>query len=162
MGPNPVGSMKPCVTIEYTSHGKRQTRTFDGEAAHRARVFYGAKARAGKDPKVIGQAGKVLLGDVEPVQPTATEVRRMQRAERKVAKLGSRMTKPKAAEGRDALGCFVGTQSAAINKLLTKKPQTNAELAKRTQLPLKRVANHTTALLRRGLLTKTAQGFALK
>lgn len=45
----------PAVTVEYDgAKGKRATKTF--EDANKAKAFYAEKQKAGKNPKVVGEA----------------------------------------------------------------------------------------------------------
>lgn len=50
MGPRPIGTPTPDVTVEYDSRGKRTTKTFS--CMYAARRFYTAKAKSGHNPKI--------------------------------------------------------------------------------------------------------------
>lgn len=42
------------VTVEYTAHGQRRTKTFTGpRAVTQSRAFYRSKLMAGAEPKIV-------------------------------------------------------------------------------------------------------------
>ena len=63
---------------------------------------------------------------------------------------------------KDALGCRVGSQSAAINAKITTKPKTVAQLADATGCAPARVRNHLRHLLGKKLIVQTDDGYKTK
>ena len=61
---------------------------------------------------------------------------------------------------KDAMGCRVGSQSAAINSKITTKPKTVAELAEAAGCTPARVRNHLRFLLAKELVVQTDDGYS--
>lgn len=72
---------------------------------------------------------------------------------------GEKKGKKDAAE-RDKFGARLGTRAATINALMTKKPQTVAEITKASKC--KAVYSHLRYLEEKGFVVKSDKGFALK
>ena len=68
----------------------------------------------------------------------------------------------KVAHAVDGVGNRVGSQAARINAVMTKKPQTVADIAKASKLGVPRVIGHMRYLVGRKLVEESKDGFALK
>ena len=63
--------------------------------------------------------------------------------------------KTKSQAGKDKYGIRLGTQSAKINAVVTKKGLTAEQVAKKTKLPIKRTKSHLRSMVRKGFFIKT-------
>lgn len=70
----------------------------------------------------------------------------------------TKATEKKQPAKTDSLGCRVGSQSAAINKALSAKPKTVAQLAEASGTTPARCRNHLRYLLAKELIVKTDDG----
>lgn len=71
-----------------------------------------------------------------------------------------KITKPKVV--RDRFGSRPKTESGQINAVMTTKPQTIAEITKKTGLSTSRVRNHMRWLINREHVAKSGEGYKLK
>lgn len=62
---------------------------------------------------------------------------------------------------KDAFNCRVGSQAADINAEISEDPATVEEIAKATKLPNTRITGHLRAMIDRGFVEKTDEGYVV-
>lgn len=155
---HPIGTPQPLVTVEYDAANGRRTKTFD--CPWKGKSFYVAKDRAGKNPSVM-KGTQAMSTSTKSAKKSPTK--KTPAKEKPAAKAPAAKEKPaKPTADRDAFGCRTGSQSAAINALLSaSKPKKVETIAEEAGLNPSRVRSHLKFLLSKRLVQETKLDDAL-